>query len=112
MVIGFQVQFCISRDPATSNNTNLLPKHSDSMPTGTNRNSAATIETDRNDPFVLLLKEIGVERKDVPALTNGDLSRIANVDLGTLHGWQFFDRDLPEEALQRLRDHFCEYRSE
>ena len=44
-------------------------------------------------------------------LTNGDLMRIAEVDTPVLHGWMYLNRELPEEALQKLRDHFVSYRS-
>ncbi len=61
-------------------------------------------------PFDLLLEEIGVDRKDLPPLTNGDLMRIAEVDTPALHGWQWHNRQLPDEALERLRHHFIQYR--
>lgn len=64
----------------------------------------------RIGPFDLLLNEIGVERDVLPPLTNGDLMRIAKVDTPTLHGWQWHNRALPDEALNRLKDHFIQYR--
>jgi len=67
-------------------------------------------EETRVSPFDLLLEEIGVDRKDLPPLTNGDLMRIAGVDTPALHGWQWHNRQLPDEALERLRHHFIQYR--
>jgi excisionase family DNA binding protein len=67
-------------------------------------------EQRRTGPFDLLLKEIGVDRDTLPPITNGDLMRIAEVDIPTLHGWQWHNRTLPEEALQRLREHFLQFR--
>lgn len=67
-------------------------------------------EERRIGPFDLLLKEIGVERDVLPPLTNGDLMRIAKVDTPTLHGWQWHNRALPDEAFNRLKDHFIQYR--
>jgi len=67
-------------------------------------------EERRIGPFDLLLKEIGVERDALPPLTKGDLMRIADVDIPTLHGWQWNSRALPNEALNRLKDHFIQYR--
>ncbi len=37
--------------------------------------------------------------------------RIAEVDTPVLHGWMYLNRELPVEALQKLRDHFASYRS-
>lgn len=67
-------------------------------------------ERERPTPFDLLLREIGVDRKDVPAMTNGDLMRIAAVDIATCHGWLYLNRELPEAALERLRCHFRSFR--
>lgn len=78
----------------------------------TRRKSTAEVEgKERRCPFDLLLEEMGVERKNIPAVTNGDLMRIAEVDIPTLHGWSYMNRELPEEALQRLRDHFGKFAS-
>ncbi|MCD0459565.1 hypothetical protein [Roseiconus lacunae] len=69
-------------------------------------------EERRISPFDLLLKEIGVDRDALPPTTNGDLMKIAGVDIPTLHGWQWHNRALPTEALQRLKDHFIQYRKD
>lgn len=69
-------------------------------------------EEKRIGPFDLLLEVIGVNRDALPSLTNGDLMRIAEVDIPTLHGWQWHNRPLPDEALQRLKDHFIQYRKD
>lgn len=61
-------------------------------------------------PFSLLLAEIGVDRSDLPPIKNSDLSRIAEVDTPTLHGWQYRRRPLPEAAIEKLRAHFLKYR--
>ena len=53
-----------------------------------------------------MLKEIGVDRTSLPALTNGDLRRIAEVDIPTMHGWLYLNRELPTEAMEKLRRHF------
>jgi hypothetical protein len=55
----------------------------------------------------LLLKEIGVDPDVVGPLTNGELRRIADVDVATFHGWMHLGREIPEEALDRLRRHFA-----
>jgi len=46
---------------------------------------------------------MGVDRSSLPPLTNGDLMRIAEVDLPTFHGWQYLNKPLPEPALERLK---------
>jgi excisionase family DNA binding protein len=60
----------------------------------------------RTSPLSILLNELGVERSSLPPITNGDLMRIADVDIATMHGWLYLNRSLPEEALNRLREHF------
>jgi excisionase family DNA binding protein len=75
-------------------------------------NGPKTEDEKRLNPFDMLLKEIGVERDDLPALTNGDLMRIAEVDIPTLHGWIYLNRELPEEALEKLRCHFRAFSSD
>ena len=52
-----------------------------------------------------------VGSKDVPAVTNGDLMRIAEVDIPVFHDWMYMNRELPEEALEKLREHFRDYRT-
>jgi hypothetical protein len=44
----------------------------------------------------------------LPALTHGDLKRIAQVDTATMHGWIYMGRELPEAAMQRLRAFFAD----
>jgi excisionase family DNA binding protein len=71
-----------------------------------------TKSEERVSPFSLLLKELGVERTALPSITNGDLMRIAEVDIPTLHSWIYHGRELPEAALNKLREHFAAYRAE
>lgn len=61
---------------------------------------------ERISPLTILLRELGIERNSLPTITNGDLMRIAEVDIATMHGWQYLSRSLPEEAMDRLRNHF------
>jgi excisionase family DNA binding protein len=75
------------------------------------QDAAKAEQHERSSPFDLLLREIGVNRKDVPALTNGDLMRIAEVDIATFHGWMYLNRELPEAALEKLRCHFRNWRA-
>lgn len=65
----------------------------------------AEIEERRN-PFSDLLSEIGVSRSSLPPLTNGELRRIAEVDIATFHGWMYLNRKMPEVALEKLKVHF------
>lgn len=76
------------------------------------RSESQPVEERHIGPFDLLLDEIGVARDALPPLTNGDMMRIAEVDIPTLHGWQWHNRSLPDEALQRLKDHFAQYQRE
>ena len=61
-------------------------------------------------PLDDLLDELGVERNDLPPVTNGDLKRIAESDTVTIHGWLHSGRGLPEAETQRLKRHFIQYR--
>jgi len=82
------------------------------------KNTRASIQEDsvkreakeKLNPFSGLLNEIGVNRDDLPLLTYGDLRQIADVDMVTFHGWMYLKRELPETALQKLRDHFSAFR--
>jgi excisionase family DNA binding protein len=60
----------------------------------------------RVSPFQELLAEIGIERSSLPPITNGEIMRIAEVDLPVCHGWLFLNRPLPEEAREKLKKHF------
>lgn len=65
----------------------------------------------RVSPFSLLLEEMGIPRSVVPNITNGELRRIAEVDIPTLHRWSYLGGELPEIALKKLRDHFAAYQT-
>ncbi len=60
----------------------------------------------QTNPFRQLLAEIGVRYVDVHPITNGEIRRIAEVDVATCHGWMYLGRPLPEEALNKLKKHF------
>lgn len=62
----------------------------------------------QTNPFRQLLAEIGVKYADVHPITNGQIRRIAEVDVETCHGWLYLNRPLPEEALSKLRRHFLQ----
>jgi hypothetical protein len=61
---------------------------------------------ERISPLSVLLSELGIDRSSLSPITNGDLMRIAEVDISTMHGWQYLNRPLPEEAMNRLKNHF------
>lgn len=61
---------------------------------------------ERISPFSILLSELGIDRSDLPPITNGELMRVAEVDIATMHGWLYLNRSLPEEALDRLKNHY------
>lgn len=76
------------------------------IPQRQSEESRADVESEIPNPFRLLLQEIGIERDDLGPLTNGELKKIAEVNTATFHGWMNLRRDLPEEALEKLRQHF------
>ncbi len=61
---------------------------------------------ERVSPFSVLLSEHGIERSRLGLITNGELMRIAEVDIATMHGWLYLNRPLPADAINRLTDHF------
>ena len=65
---------------------------------------------ERVSPFSVLLAEMGIDRSRLPPVTNGDLQRIAEVDIATMHGWLYLNRPLPEGALSKLKEHFSVFR--
>jgi hypothetical protein len=52
------------------------------------------------------MREVGIDRSTLPPVTNGELMRIAEVDMMTMHGWQHLHWPLPEEAANKLKEHF------
>lgn len=79
--------------------TNLPPK-----PRSNEKAKAQETKTEEwVSPFTRLAIGMGVDRSSLPPLTNGDLMRIAEVDLPTFHGWQYLNKPLPEPALERLK---------
>ena len=65
-------------------------------------------ETDQAAPsvFAKFLQSIGIDRDPLPNMTNGELMKIAEVDIPTMHGWMHLGRALPDEAKQKLKVHF------
>ena len=60
----------------------------------------------RISPLAVLLGEMGIDSDNLPTITNGELMRIAEVDIPTLHGWQYRNRPMPEEAINKLKNYF------
>lgn len=81
-----------------------------------NSNSTAQRKQEKEDqeqppnPLSLLLDEMGVDRAVLLTIPRGDLMRIAGVDLPTFHGWRYLGRSVPEEAIEKLREHFRRFR--
>lgn len=103
----------IKRKPSTKS---ALPRKTvakpRNVPSKARRSSEPEPEEERPNPFRLLLKEMGIDRDDLGEITNGDLMRIAEVDVPTYHGWMYLGRSMPEQALQKLRDHFANHRND
>ena len=51
-------------------------------------------------------ERLGVSPGDLPVLTNGQIAKIAQVDVRVLHSWKYHRRDMPEEALARVQEYF------
>lgn len=67
-------------------------------------------EVQRPNPMALLLNEIGLDYAVASEMSRGELMRIAGVDIPTYHGWRFLGRSMPEEAIEKLREHFRQLR--
>lgn len=52
-------------------------------------------------------QRLGVDQDRLPRLTNGQLREIAGTDIGTLHGWIYLGRDLPDAAIERLQTFYA-----
>lgn len=82
---------------------NRTPK---TRPRASSASSDGADEKERIPLLTKLLECLGINRASLPVITNGELMRIAEVDSSTLHGWTYRSKPLPEEAMNRLRDHF------
>lgn len=91
----------------TDSVTGMKPKQEPDI--SIRRSSKKTDSEERQNPFFDLLDHLGVNRRNLPAFTNGELMRIAEVDIPTFHGWKYLNRELPEAAMNKLREHFCAY---
>ncbi|WP_218932594.1 hypothetical protein [Adhaeretor mobilis] len=56
----------------------------------------------RKSPFDVLAISLEIDLSSLPAITNGELRTIADVDLPTLHGWQWHDKQMPPAAIEKL----------
>ncbi len=74
--------------------------------TGSRKRTPSPCREERISPFQELLSEIGVERSSLPPITNGEIMRIAEVDIPVCHGWLYLNRPLPEDAREKLKKHF------
>jgi hypothetical protein len=54
-------------------------------------------------------ERLGVEEDALPRMTNGEIMRVAEVDTPTLHGWVYRNRDMPDEAMNKLHEYFIAY---
>lgn len=52
----------------------------------------------------LLAESLGVDYAALGPVTNGDVRQAMGVDIPTCHSWTYLNRDLPEEAMDRLKD--------
>jgi len=55
----------------------------------------------------LFAERLKVPVEALPQLTNGDVMRIADVDIPTLHGWVYQRRELPAAAIEKLEQFFA-----
>lgn len=77
-----------------------------SAKTVSDRSHSDVESAERSSRLSQFLKGKGITLSKVPPLTNGELRKIAGVDLVQWHGWQYLGNTLPDEALERLTHHF------
>lgn len=75
------------------------------------RASPAPGESKPRNILAFFASRLGVDEAALPRMTNGEIMRIAEVDIPTLHGWTYRNRDMPETAMNRLHDYFVAYLS-
>lgn len=94
------------RPPTSKTSTVRQPRSPNVRQSASNAKPQEVKTEERVSPFSVLLSEHGIERSRLGPITNGELMRIAEVDIATMHGWQYLNRSLPTEAISRLTDHF------
>lgn len=77
-----------------------------STKTVSDRSRSDAESAERSSRLSQFLKGKGIALSEVPPLTNGELMQIAGVDLVQWHGWQYLGNALPDEAMERLTQHF------
>lgn len=75
----------------------------------THRNIEGSSENRPRSVCSCFASRLGVAEDALPQMTNGDIMRVADIDIPTLHGWQYRNRDLPEAAISRLHEYFVAF---
>lgn len=70
------------------------------------RSRSVVESAERSSRFTQFLKSVSITPSNLPHLTNGELMPVAGVDLVQWHGWQYLGKAVPDEALERLSQHF------
>jgi excisionase family DNA binding protein len=73
------------------------------------RDSNQGTENGPRSVVAFFANKLGISQDALPCITNGELMTIAEVDIPTLHGWQYLNRDLPESAMAKLQNYFATY---
>lgn len=96
----------LSKREKQSNTTAEKDTKRKAIVNGSRNRPPCPIREERISPFQELLSEIGIERSSLPPITNGEIMRIAEVDMPVCHGWLYLNRPLPEEAREKLKKHY------
>lgn len=85
----------------------ILPSQSDRSPSKSRERRKAENQSEQphRSRFSRFVDELGIDEEALPLMTNGDIRRIAEVDIPTMHGWLYLNGGLPEDALAKLRDY-------
>lgn len=101
------------RSPKSKTARASLRSRSSQTPTPSSREQQTTPagcpEFEPRSIVAFFAERLGVDESTLPRMTNGDVQRIAEIDIPTLHGWTYRGRELPDAAIEKLRDYFVAY---
>lgn len=92
------------RPPSSKTGKNNSPRPKEARIKPSFPQSSVSGEQQRPGRLQLLAESLGVDYTALGPITNGDVRKVLGVDVPTHHGWLWHNRDLPEEAMARLRE--------
>jgi excisionase family DNA binding protein len=72
-------------------------------PRSKKRQETEDTSSGRKSRFEQFIRTIGLDYEKLPSFTNGKIRELAEVDIPTLHKWQYKSGELPEAAIELLK---------